>query len=134
MGDQAKASAPALQVGVQSIKRNLKMKQNMMRSALKWVSATVLIYSGLSGAAMAEPVFTASIPMPAGRLFASDVNNWDNEIYEASSTDKKIYVIDAVDNTVKETIEIGFGANGLAYYRKADQILLVDITSVRLIK
>lgn len=126
MGDQAKASAPALQVGVQSIKRNLKMKQNMMRSALKWVSATVLIYSGLSGAAMAEPVFTASIPI--GReLFGSGVNDWDNEIYEASSAESKLYVIDALTNSVKDTIDVGFGAQGVAYYRKADQILLVDM-------
>ena len=100
------------------------MKQNMMRSALKWVSATVLIYSGLSGAALAEPVFTTSIPIGGG-LFASGVNDWNNEIYEASADEKKIYVIDAATNSVKETIDVGFGPNGLAYYRKADQIALV---------
>lgn len=98
----------------------------MMRSALKLLTASVLVYSGLSGAASSEPVFTSSIPIGGG-LFASGVNDWDREIYEASADEKKIYVIDAATNSVKDTIDIGFGANGLAYYRKADQILLVDM-------
>lgn len=104
------------------------MKQNMMRSALKTVSAALLMYSALSGAAPLEPVFTTSIPI-GGDLFASGVNDWGNEIYEASAAESKIYVIDAATNSVKDTIDIGFGANGLAYYRKADQILLVDMGS-----
>lgn len=100
--------------------------RNVMRSALKLVSVTLLIYSGLSMAAPVEPVFTASIPSPGG-LFGSGVNEWDNEIYEASSADSKLYVVDAVSNSVKEVIDVGFGAQGVAYYRKADQILLVDM-------
>jgi len=102
------------------------MKQNMMRTALKLVSATLLVYAELSGAASLEPVFTTSIPIGGG-LFASGVNDWNNEIYEASADEKKIYVIDAATNSVKDTIDVGFEPNGLAYYRKADQILLVDM-------
>ncbi len=53
------------------------------------------------------------------------MNDWDNEIYEASADEKKIYVIDPTTTSVKDTIDIGFGANGLDYYKKADQIALV---------
>lgn len=102
------------------------MKPMISHFVLKILFVSLLIYSNLTWAAPLQPVFIASIPSPGG-LFGSGVNNWDNEIYEASSSESKLYIIDAVTNSVKDTVDVGFGAQGVAYYRKADQILLVDM-------
>lgn len=85
-----------------------------------------LAYTAASTAASLPPSFATAIPIGGG-LFASGVNDWDGEIYEASADERKVYVLDAAKTVVKDVIDIDFAANGLAYYRKADQILLVDM-------
>lgn len=97
---------------------------------MKIVASGVLL-AGLCGATslMAAPLppkMIGIIPVGGGGIFARTINTVDNEVYEASFADKKIYIIDGARMRVKDAIPMDFGPNGIAYHEATGQILATD--------
>lgn len=102
-----------------------------MRTVFK-LAAQAALLSLLSSATLATaaalpPRMQAIIPIGGGGLFAKAINEAANEVYEFSNTDKKLYIIDGQTDKVKDAIAFDFGAQGMDYYRAANQILLVNM-------
>lgn len=103
------------------------MKAVTFKIALKALAIALFAYAGFSDAAPLPPKMKNIIPMGGGALFARGLNHWDNEIYEASSADKKLYIINGATDRVKDAIILDFGPQGVAYYRADDRILMVNM-------
>lgn len=78
-------------------------------------------------AAPLPPKMIGIIPVGGGGLFARTQNVDANEIYEASASDKKIYIVDAVRNRIVDAIAVDFVPNGMAYHKATGHILATNM-------
>jgi len=78
------------------------MQSIKLKTAFKALMVSLLAYAEVSGASDLPPKMKAIIPMGGGGIFARALNPWSNEIYEASFSDKKLYIINGATDRVKD--------------------------------
>src|SRR3954467_11092723 len=99
---------------------------SLMRTRLcAMIILLVALLGTIPRSATAAPIVVASIPVP-GDIFGIGVNATTNRIYVSGLSNRTVYVLDGVTNTVLTSVTMGRDPTGLAVNEATNRIYVAN--------